>query len=515
MNFISAVFLVSLVWESTGNAPGARAYPAGAGGYYQTDSSFPYLPAVYGASSSSVSNTNYWYNIFTDSWSTRSSGPSPSVYDQGGTFHPYGGSTQLFVFGGSDGVSSNAAAHRYNYSTDSWSNISSLPRALEGPAAASFGSYIYVMGGHEFDVWNDSGVVNNNYRYDPVANSYTSRAGLPTAVADAGIAVANNRIYLFGGIVNSSGTPTSSVQEYDPSSNTWRSRANMPVARSGVSVAVLRGLCYVMGGTNLPAGPVDYNRVDIYDPVANTWSSGPSLPSARDGGAATAPDLPLQGVNLIWPDNDTVCTDTIFVWNRGDGAVKIVFACGGDAASNAYSTTWLLKSVVQGYVLRYGTDPTLSSGYTQVWNDASGSSVDDVDTTESLPGGTGGGLSPNTWYYWTVGAVDDMGDTAWSSDTFRFYHCDPTYYGIEEREGATGYALSTGPEGAILFTSPVAQNIDIRVYDPAGKLIAFRKTRVEPGQNRFVLPLNGNGVFIVQIKTEKGPVLRTRLINIR
>jgi len=262
----------------------------------------------------------------------------------------------------------------------------------------------------------------------------------------------------------------------------------------------------------------DHAEVYIFNPTNNTWAAGPSLPDVRDGGVATAPDFPLQTVNLIYPANGaTCCIDTFFVWNRGDGACKIVYA-GAGSTSGAPATCWRLNSVVQGYVLRCGTDPGFGSGsYSQTWNDMDGVAVDDRDTTDPLLGASGSFL-PNTWYYWKVGVVDDMGDTAWSA-TWSFYHCEPAYFGSDEGQGKTGPWLEPfvmAGEGPVqlVFSTPEPGRYEMSVYDVTGKLAYSDGFRAESGDNTLNLDIRGSGLYLIVLRGE-GQEFRSRVILAR
>lgn len=519
-----SIALLSLVWENGANVLGGRAYPAGFAGFFATDTLWDWLPVAYGATAAGVTRTNYWYDISGNSWQTRDTGLTPNRYDCAGTFAVLAGEKQLFVFGGYTGSAWSNAAARYRYSTNAWTSITNLPYSPEGPmAAGTIGGYIYVMGGR-----NNNTVYNYNYRYDPVANSYTSRANIPQAKTEGACAIARNEngdscVYLFTGIydVDEWGQPlyTSTCYEYRPSGNSWRTRANFPGTQvNGASAATLRNEIYVMGGYNYGSG-ANPTAIYIYNPVSNSWVSGashspavPDLPAGRDGGVATAPDFPLRGIRLISPvNNDTCCADTLF-WRRGTGAVKIVFAAGGDAANNVYTTTWRLRSVVQGYVLKYDTLANFATA-SVIWNDLSGSGTDDVDTTQII---SSMNVTEDHWYYWTVGVVDDMPDTAWSQDTFRFYYdCEPAHEGTEESPGDLKPYLENvfarGPDVLIGFVTPKPGTYNLKIYDSGGRLAWLREFEAEQGRNRLPVWLPGPGVYMA-IVDGQGISERARIV---
>ena len=515
-----SIALLSLIWETGANVPAGRAYPAGFAGFFATDTLWDWLPVAYGATAAGVTRTNYWYDISANIWNTRTNGSDPARYDCAGTFATLSGEKQLFVFAGSAGsYPAGNTAFRYRYSTNAWTAIANFPYQAEGlMAAGEIGGMIYTFGGHNApDAWTPPTVTTHTYRYSPSANSYTARAAMPVPRSEAGCAIARNEngdscVYIISGLsgFDDLGYPiyTSRTDEYNPGSNSWRNRANFPgTPVNGASAATLRNKIYVMGGYNMDLG-INPTTIYIYNPVTNTWVSGPAhsppvpdLPGGRDGGVATAPDFPLRSVNLIRPLNGATCCNDTLYWRRGTGAVKIVFATGGDAANNVYATTWRLRSVVQGYILKYDTLPNFATA-SVVWNNMDGAGTDDRDTTEPVANLS---LVNQRWYYWTVGVVDDMPDTAWSADTFRFYYeCDPAHEGAGESPGdvrpSLGSALARGPDVLLMFITPLPGLYGLRIYDSGGRLALAREFNAERGRNGLPVRLPGPGVYMAIVE---------------
>jgi Kelch motif/Galactose oxidase, central domain len=153
-----------------------------------------------------------------------------------------------------------------------WTFVADMPLDVEGQAGASDGTYFYSAGGYSFSF----GTVNVVNRYDPVSNTWTPLAPMPTGAA-MGTAVyypPTNKIYVFGGAEFDSGTNYDLTQIYDIASNTWSAGATMPDVRSfsagGYSSAT--GRIYIVSGYN--TGFVDSAQPNTwaYDPVANSWT---------------------------------------------------------------------------------------------------------------------------------------------------------------------------------------------------------------------------------------------------
>ena len=114
-------------------------------------------------------------------------------------------------------------------------DVATLPQTLFGPATASDGTYVYAFGGYHFPEAIGS-TLDTVYRYDPVANTWTTLAPMPhpALIASAVYYPPTNKIYVFGG---ANRTPDPIVDYdttliYDVATNTWLSNgAPMPGPR--------------------------------------------------------------------------------------------------------------------------------------------------------------------------------------------------------------------------------------------------------------------------------------------
>ena len=120
-----------------------------------------------------------------------------------------------------------------------------LPLDLFGGSAASDGTYAYYFGGYSFSTIQ---TVNTAYRYDPVADTWTTLAPLPQAeiVAAAVYYPPTNKIYVFGGSDRDAQIVFDMTQVYDiaiehagrwarrcrPRAARWPAATTRPTARS-------------------------------------------------------------------------------------------------------------------------------------------------------------------------------------------------------------------------------------------------------------------------------------------
>ncbi len=152
----------------------------------------------------------------------------------------------------------------------SWTTRANLPTARSdlGVAAASNGKIYAIGGGSTVE------------EYDPATDTWTTRASMPTARSGLGVAVASNgKIYAIGGDIGAIAVAT--VEEYDPVTDTWMPRASMPTARLALAVAAAsNGKIYAIGGLD-ESLLNSYTTVEEYDPATNTWTTRASMPTSR------------------------------------------------------------------------------------------------------------------------------------------------------------------------------------------------------------------------------------------
>lgn len=180
-----------------------------------------------------------------------------------------------------------------------WTTTTNMPTGRGGLMAAAIDSSMYAVGGGSAAQGN---YIGTNEEYAPLAGgctgSWTARATMPTSRGYAAIAVANRRVYVFGGY--SFGSYYNVNEEYDPSNNTWTTRAPMPTTRSAVNAVAVGGKIYVIGGWN---GSSVLPTNEVYTPPSADCNSN-GIPDECE------PDTDNDGVI----DACDTCTDT-----DGDG----------------------------------------------------------------------------------------------------------------------------------------------------------------------------------------------------
>src|SRR6185295_735113 len=115
---------------------------------------------------------------------------------------------------------------------------------------------------------------------------WTAAAASPVSRGEAEHAVIDNKMYVFGGYTDFSATNSTRCDVYDPVSNSWTRIADMPTGVTHGGTDVVGHKVYIAAGyTGGPGGSQIFatSQVQVYDVDTNTWSTIASLPQARGG----------------------------------------------------------------------------------------------------------------------------------------------------------------------------------------------------------------------------------------
>jgi len=234
-------------------------------------------------------STLWIYDPATDSWTSGPPLPGPAVENpavtvDGGKLYVFGGSTHSF-----SGALNNAAV--FDPATNGWASLPQMATARGGAMAKAIGGRIYVAGG----LGTDGASLDSVEVFDPSAaggvGAWSSAAAMGTRRDNAGSAVLDGKLYVFGGGTrNSDGSyvdrTLDTVEMYDPGTDTWTPRAPMPTGRQSVIVGTLNGRAQVMGGEVNPSSPGTFAANQEYDPDTDSWRGLHSTPTPRHGAAA-------------------------------------------------------------------------------------------------------------------------------------------------------------------------------------------------------------------------------------
>jgi N-acetylneuraminic acid mutarotase len=231
-----------------------------------------------GGNNGPVFDTLEEYDPATDSWVVKTPMPTPRAdlalaAAPNGKLYAVGGLSSTFL----------GTVEEYDPATDTWRSRAplSIERGDLALAVAPNGK-LYAAGG-----FNGGGPRREVDEYDPVANLWTSRQELIPGRSTLGLATApNGRLYAIGGqAFGNTRLPT--VDEYDPLTDTWArpSAVFMPERRADVASAVANGKLYVFGGLS-QALTTPLKTVLRYDLATNAWTPMTDMPTARRGATA-------------------------------------------------------------------------------------------------------------------------------------------------------------------------------------------------------------------------------------
>lgn len=266
---------------------------------------------------------------------------------------PTGGSTMsaaaingiLYVAGGNNG-SPMANLQAYNVTNNTWSSLTALPGGrYQNSGMGVISNKLYFPGG-----WTTSPPLPNNnlWVYDPLANTWATKATMPLLSAQGASGVISNKLYVTTAANGLSGY-YSYLHVYDPATDTWTAKANSPRPHANPAAGVIGNKFYVAGGFD---GNNTTNILDVYDPVSNTWTTKAPMRTSRfitsgavvDGklcvfGGLDASGTYTNSVEVYDPATDSWSSETPMPTKRGGNAAGtvngIVYVVGGGNSTNS------------------------------------------------------------------------------------------------------------------------------------------------------------------------------------
>ena len=157
--------------------------------------------------------------------------------------------------------------------------------------------------------------------------TWQAAAPAPIARFEATGHAFGDKVYLFGGFINSSFQVTRRVDVYNPATNTWTRKADMPagLAETHLGIADDGRYMYFAGGfagnLNTSADPTQTASATVwrYDPTGDAWTQLTSLPSARGAGGLAYVGGKLHYIGGNPPDRVTNVGDHIVLDVAGGG----------------------------------------------------------------------------------------------------------------------------------------------------------------------------------------------------
>ena len=261
------------------------------------------------------------YDPTTDTWTNKASMPTSRMCLTSGVVNG-----KIYAMGGIIAAFSSALStvEEYDPITDTWTQKADMPTPRLGLGVSVVDGKIYAIGGMTSgsDFW--SGIRNTVEVYDPVTNTWITKAPMPTARLWFSTSVVDGKIYVIGGELVTA-EEISTVEVYDPVTDTWTTKTPMPTPRMSHSTAVIDGIIYIFGGGTHSEDPGGYSIVEAYDPATDTWTKKADIPVARAfscasviggniyviGGISTAADPHLTGERTVYKYNPSIDLTTL------------------------------------------------------------------------------------------------------------------------------------------------------------------------------------------------------------
>eukprot|EP00455_Lapot_gusevi_P041775 TRINITY_DN4884_c0_g1_i1.p1 TRINITY_DN4884_c0_g1~~TRINITY_DN4884_c0_g1_i1.p1 ORF type:complete len:400 (-),score=150.85 TRINITY_DN4884_c0_g1_i1:192-1304(-) len=225
--------------------------------------------------------TNYFtkYNFATNTWTVLTSMPRPryrySASIVGNKIYFVGGRTL------SDSIISEVDV--YDISANAWTTLPSQRGVTDFSDSVSFvsGTKMYVTGGYNanYDALNTTVVL------DTADGTNLFRAGLvpnkPTRSGDSMAEFYNGKAYVIGGFTSDDGfcRPRNTLEVYDVASNTWTIKASMLAGRGDAAISRVKNMLFLLGGESKETGvlcasgprSVPLDSVEYYSIDENMW----------------------------------------------------------------------------------------------------------------------------------------------------------------------------------------------------------------------------------------------------
>lgn len=163
----------------------------------------------------------------------------------------------------------------YNVSKNTWTTGAPIPTARYVPASAVVGNILYVIGGCNSQCAVGGGALTTVEAYNPATNTWSEKSPIPVAIDSVYAVESKNIIYVVGGYVQGPGR-VNTLYSYDPATDTWTQLASMNVGRSNPASGVLGGIIAAGGLGN---GGVT-NDNEVYSTATNKWKTLAAMPTA-------------------------------------------------------------------------------------------------------------------------------------------------------------------------------------------------------------------------------------------
>ena len=170
-----------------------------------------------------------------------------------------------------------------------WTSGTSLPSSLQNSQAIVTNNRVYLLGGMTDTSTYVSTVYTAIINSDGTLGTWSTGTSLPVGLANSQAIVTNNRVYLLGGATgNYSRTSTvyTAIINSDGTLGTWSTGTSLPVGLANSQAVITNSMVYLIGGYNGGATSAVYYAIINSDGTLGTWYTGTSLPGGIYGSQA-------------------------------------------------------------------------------------------------------------------------------------------------------------------------------------------------------------------------------------
>jgi N-acetylneuraminic acid mutarotase len=217
----------------------------------------------------------------------------------------------------------------YDPVTDTWTQKADMPTSRFWFSTGVVDGIIYVIGGKP-GYGDSSPHLTTVEAYDSTTDTWTTKTDMPTRRSLSSTCVVDGKIYVIGGAMGAK----AAVEAYDPTTDTWSRKAPMPTARYALGTGLVEGKIYAIGGWQHSANGPIYSTVEVYDPQANTWAKGVDIPVATAGMSTSVVDGNIYVIggaitthNGIFIHTSAMYVSDAIVDFNGDGIVDAADMC--------------------------------------------------------------------------------------------------------------------------------------------------------------------------------------------
>lgn len=243
------------------------------------------------------------YDIASNTWTTASPAPykvnHPNVAAVDGILYMLGG---LSVGPLSPGITMNwvasKACHSYDVSTDTWTELPSMPNGMERGSAivGVHGEMIYLAGGMTVLQTGYQDAVDSAISFNTTSGEWqrlpSAAAELPESRQHAAGSVVGDTFYVVGGRRYGQLNTRNTVFELNLANQSagWQtSPGRMPTTRGGLNGGAVGAKFYAFGGEGNPDSSTGvFNQSEVFDTESQQWTELEPMQVPRHGTQAAA-----------------------------------------------------------------------------------------------------------------------------------------------------------------------------------------------------------------------------------